>query len=282
MLRVQGDLQGNLRENRRLASWLVSRRPEIEGNMAASLGPAAPSAASPESEALRRFRCFTSTALVRGQASSPPLDGLRINERRVVALLHAWRDAAARLSGPDGGQLRAVLNPLIDHFRLSIRSSAPGRKARGAPRASRRAVVAAIDRVADAFLAIDVESGKIADANPAAGSLLGVDRDALLDVDFMSFVPQSAQSDWWTALDGLSEGSDVFNFTAALADTKGDDLRAEVSMTRFATRNRTLALALLRIPRPSDRPVQRMGDVGQAGISHQVASRDGAKCELKA
>jgi len=259
---VQGDTRGNLRENRELASWLVSRRSDIEGSMAASLGPAAPSAASPESEALRRFRSFTSTSLVRGRAGAPPLDGLRINERRVVALLHAWRDAAALLSGPREGELREALNPLIDHFRLSIRSSATGRKARGAPRASRRAVVAAIDRVADAFLAIDVDTGKIVDANPAAGSLLGVNRDALLEVDFMSFVPGSAQAEWWTALDGLSEGNDVRSFAASLTDTGGNMLRVDVNMTRFANRSRTLALALLRIPHLSHQPVTRGGDIG--------------------
>jgi len=214
--------------------------------MMASLGPAAPAASSPESEALRRFRCFTSTALVRGRASPPPLDGLRLNERRVMALLQAWRDAAARLSGPRERELREALDPLLHHFRLSIRSSAPGRKARGAPRAARRAVVAAIDRVADAFLAIDVDTGGIADANPAAGSLLGVNRDALLDVEFTSFVPRSAQADWWTELDGLCEGGDIRSFATAVADVNGGILRVEVSLTRFATRNRTLALALMR------------------------------------
>ena len=54
---MEGNTQGNLRENRQLASWLVARRREIEGSMMASLGPAAPAASSPESEALRRFRC---------------------------------------------------------------------------------------------------------------------------------------------------------------------------------------------------------------------------------
>lgn len=214
--------------------------------MAVSLGPAAPAASSPESEALRRFRSFTATTLALGRASPPALDGLRLNERRVAALLQAWRDAAAALSGPRERELRDALDPLIHHFRLSIRSSAPGRRARGTPRAARRAVVAAIDRVADAFLAIDVETGRIADANPAAGSLLGVHRDALLDVDFMSFVPQSVQADWWTELDGVCEGSDARNFAATIADASGELVRVEVSVSRFATRSRTLALALLR------------------------------------
>jgi PAS domain-containing protein len=243
---VQGNTQANLRENRPLASWLVARKREIEGSMAVSLGPAAPAASSPESEALRRFRSFTSTALVRGRTSAPPLDGLRLNERRVTALLQAWRDAAAKLSGPLESELREALDPLIQHFRLSIRSSAPGRKARGTPRAARRAVIAAIDRVADAFLAIDVDTGRIVDANPAAGALLGVNRDALLEVDFVSFVPTSAQAEWWTELDGLCEGNDIRNFSAVISDTNGGILQVEVSMTRFATRNRTLALALMR------------------------------------
>ena len=68
--------------NREIASWLVASRPQIEAAMNGKLGPAAPSAASPETEALRRFRTFSATALMRGEVPPPNLDGLRVNQRR--------------------------------------------------------------------------------------------------------------------------------------------------------------------------------------------------------
>ena len=232
--------------NRDLASWLVGQRPKIEQLMTARLGPAAPSAASPETEALRRFRSFSASALLRGKVGSPALDGLRPNERRVMALLAAWTDAASTLAGDRGQQVRDALTPLIDHFRLSLRTTHSGRRSRGAPRAARRAVVAAIDRVADAFLAIDADTGKIADANPAAGALLGVNRDALLEVDAMSFIPETSRSIWWSELDAVAESEEPRHFQASLMDANGSPIQSDVTLTNFATRGRTLALVMAR------------------------------------
>ena len=81
--------------DRILVSWLVAHRLEIENTMKVQLGPAAPAAGSAESEALRRFRTFLCTGLVRGGSSPPALDGLRVNERRVMALIDAWTSAAS-------------------------------------------------------------------------------------------------------------------------------------------------------------------------------------------
>ncbi|MCZ6463618.1 MAG: PAS domain-containing protein [Proteobacteria bacterium] len=233
-------------ENRELASWLVSRRREIERHMAERLGPAAPGAGDPESEALRRFRTFASTALLRGRAAPPALDGLRPRERRVVALLRAWSEAAEDLAGSRGPDVRRALDPLVDQFRLSLRTTQSSRRARGAPRAQRRAVIAAIDRVADAFLAIDTESAEIADANPAAGALLGVDRDALLGVDALSFVPADARDQWWHELDAAAESDEPRSFRGALQDKGGVSVPVDATITSFVTRGRTLALVLAR------------------------------------
>jgi PAS domain S-box-containing protein len=111
---------------------------------------------------------------------------------------------------------------------------------------TRRVVAAAIDRVADMFLAVDADSGRIVDANPAAGALLGVARDALLDVEAMSFVPLTAQGVWWTHLDAVTEGSEPQRFSANLQDVSGMMIPVECTITRFATRSRTLALVLAR------------------------------------
>jgi len=232
--------------NRDLASWLIRQRLSIEARLAEQLGPAAPRSSGPEAEALRRFRSFVSTALVRDVPSPPALDGLRPNERRVMALLTAWCETAAEHAGPSAEPVRAALRPLLERFRLAIRGSDAGRRSKGRPRATRRAVSAAIDRVADAFLAIDVADGRIVDANPAAGALLGLERDALLGLELPRFVPPPACDAWWAELDALSEGREQARFRLPLQDVSGDAIHLDASATRLGNRSRTLALVLLR------------------------------------
>lgn len=232
--------------NAEIAIWLISKRPQIEAVMTSRLGPAAPDPAAVESEVLRRFRSFAAASLKRGVLSQPALEGIRAQERRVNALLAAWSDAAAEVAGDRASHVRDALDPLLAHFRSSLRNTQGNRRSSGTPRASRRAVIAAIDRVADAFLAIDADTGLIADANPAAGALLGVARDALLGVQAMAFVPESAKENWWTELDAMTEGADSRRFSSALQDRSGAQIPVDCTATRFATRGRTLALVLLR------------------------------------
>jgi PAS domain-containing protein len=240
--------------NRALASWLIAQRKPIEATMVAQLGPAAPAASSPEAEALRRFRTFASSALLRGEAASPALDGLRVPERRTIALIETWVASAARVAGEEGDELSRSLEPLVDQFRLALRSTRTSRRSRGAPRAKRRAVVAAIDRVREAFIAVDTDTGVIEDANPAAGALLGVNRDALVGILAMSFVPRDSRSTWWTQLDAIGEGDETRLFEASLVDAAGKTFALDASLTRFATRGRTLALVLMRPSRGQVRP----------------------------
>jgi len=235
-----------VRGDAEIASWLISQRNRIGEVMAQRLGPAAPGPAAPETEVLRRFRSFAAASLRHGRAAAPALDGVRANERRVVALLGAWSDAAADVAGERGERVREALDPLVDRFRGALRTTGASRRARGAPRAARRAVMAAIDRVSDAFFAVDADSGRIVDANPAAGALLGVARDALLDVEALSFVPEAEHGTWWTQLDAMTEGSEPIRFDANLRDRDGALVPVDCSATRFSPRGRTLALIVAR------------------------------------
>jgi PAS domain S-box-containing protein len=232
--------------NAELARFLILERARIEARMNERLGSAAPSPGAPESEILRRFRSFAAAALCRGEPARPALDGLRVNERRAAALLEMWTSAAAELAHGNGDAVRTSLNPLLQRFQVALRQTSAGRGVRGAPRAKRRAVLAAIDRVADGFLAVDAETGRIVDANPAAGSLLGLARDALLGVDALAFVPEPQREGWWTELDAMTEGAEPRRFTSSLRDANGREIPVHCSVTRFATRNRTLALVLAR------------------------------------
>ncbi|MEN8160083.1 MAG: PAS domain-containing protein, partial [Myxococcota bacterium] len=140
------------------------------------------------------------------------------------------------------------LVPLRDRFLQALRETAGARRASGAPRAAkRRAVAAAIDRVCDVFLAIDADTGAIADANPAAGALLGTTRDRLLGSDAMEYVPTEARDVWWAHLDAMSEGSEPRRFRGALRTSDGHALPVDATITRFATRSRTLALIIARV-----------------------------------
>ena len=239
---------------RGIASWLVATRPRIEAAMNAKLGPAAPAASSPESEALRRFRTFSATALMRGEAPPPNLDGLRVNQRRALALLDAWLESSTLLAAENGEVVYKAQKPLADQFALALRTSHNGRKQSGRPRLARRAVSAAIDRVADAFLAIDTDSGTIEDANPAAGAMLGVKRDAILGVSAKSFLAPGTQNELWMRLDALSEGDESIHFVTTFVSAGGSLIEVEVTASAFTTRSRTLALLLARRKAPTVQP----------------------------
>jgi PAS domain-containing protein len=229
-----------------LATFLIRHRPRIDALMNEQLGSAAPQIASPEAELLRRFRSCSASALASGRPAEPALEGLRVNDRRAAALIDHWIAAAALVAAPDGGAVESALRPIQQAFVARLRQTTGARKTRGAPRAKRRAVSAAIDRVADGFLALDADSGHIFDADPASGSLLGVARDALLGVDAMAFVPSSRQASWWTELDAMTEGCEPRRFESLLQDKLGREIPVSCSVTRLATRERTLALVLAR------------------------------------
>jgi len=229
-----------------IATWLISKRVQIEAVMTSRLGPAAPGPAAAETEVLRRFRSFAAASLKRGTIREPALEGIRAHERRVTALLTAWSNAAEEVAGDQAEAVRSALAPLLAHFRGALRNTQCNRRSSGSPRSNRRVVIAAIDRIADAFLALDTDSGAIVDANPAAGALLGVPRDALLGVPAMGFVPSANHESWWTELDSLTEGSESRRFDSYLEDHSGLAIPVDCMMTRFATRGRTLALVLIR------------------------------------
>jgi len=229
-----------------LAAWLVTRRREIDRALADRLGSSAPRAAAPESEALRRFRSYAASSIAQGRVLPPALDGLQADEPRVAALVGAWSEAAAQVAGTRADAVRGALAPLVTGFRAALRATTPARRASGAPRTGRRAVMAAIDRIADAFLAVEATSGRIVDANPAAGALLGVARDALLESEALRFVPPAEHPRWSAELEAMAEGGEPRRFATRLLDAAGDETPVDASVTRYATRERTLALLVLR------------------------------------
>ncbi len=236
-----------LGEGQSLAAWLVARRREIESAVPGALLAPLPPPASSEAEALRRLRSFVTSALLHGEGAAPCLDGLRVDLARTGPLLHAWLEAASAAAGPDGASVRAALEPLLARFAVALRGCEAARRGAGPPRrGSRRAVAAANDRVADIFLAIDTETGRIEDANPAAGALLGTTRDRLLGTSALDHVPEPARELWWSELDALAEAGEPRRFAAPLLDGSGRTIGVDARATRFTSRQRVLALVVAR------------------------------------
>ncbi len=227
-----------------LAGWLFARRAKIEDRLMEKLGGDRLSPA--EFEALRRFRAFTGAALARGSVPPPSLDGVRVDEARVSKLLHTWSESVYELAGPDGSALRESIEPLVAQFQSSLCVSTPARRKRGVARTRRRAVSAAIDRISDAFFAIDPDTGTIADANPAAGALCGVARDALLGRNARSFIPPECQENWWVELEALGESDESRRFQSQVRHTSGMTVPIEATVTRMNRREGSLALVVAR------------------------------------
>jgi hypothetical protein len=138
-------------ESTEIAAWLVAKRLMIEQAMEEQLGSASPAPGSAEVEALRRFRSFATVSLRRPEPRQPALDGLRVNDRRALALVDAWSEAAARVAGPHASEISIALRPIVASYRSALRTLNRGRKSCAPPRSGRRAVTAAIDRISDAF-----------------------------------------------------------------------------------------------------------------------------------
>jgi PAS domain-containing protein len=229
-----------------LARWLAEHRSQIEREAAAMAGRVDP--ASPEAEALRRFRSFVLLALSQG-AASPALDGLRVSVRRAAGCVDAWVQAAAGIAGPDGAGVAGALAPLRAQFVAALSATAQARLASGAAAPSaRRAVSAAIDRIADVYLAVDAESGAIADAKPAACAALGLSRPEVLARRIHELAPPEARTGWSALLDAMAEGAEPQRAALALRDASGSAAELDVRATRFTARGRTLALLLCRPP----------------------------------
>ncbi len=228
------------------ASFLVTRRFAIDRALLGG-GGALAQAGEAEREALRRFRSFAASALRRGgEVPEPALDGLRVDPTRAVHLVETWCDAAQNEAGGGGEALGKALAPLLRRFGEALRSNQLTEPAKRARSPKRRAVRGAIDRVADVFLAVDLESGEIADANPAAAAMLGVEREALLGQSAERFVHKETHEILRERLASVAEGGEGERFKLILRDEFERPIAVEVCATPYPGRRWRLALLLAR------------------------------------
>jgi PAS domain S-box-containing protein len=227
-----------------LARWLAEQRIAIEREAARAAGALDP--ASPEAEAMRRFRSFVLLSLARGEAS-PSLEGLRVSLRRAARAIDAWLEAARTLAGPDGEAVRVPLAALRAQFVAALGASAPARLAAGAATPSaRRAIPSAVDRIADVFLAADTDSGAIVDANPAACALLGLARPELLTRTLADLCAPVSRPACHALLDALAESPEPQRTALALLDASATPIPHDLRVTRITARGRPLAILIAR------------------------------------
>ena len=63
----------------------------------------------------------------------------------------------------------------------------------------------------------------------------------------MQFVPQAEHGSWSTELEAITEGAEPRRFGTRLRDAAGTEVAVDAAVTRYATRERTLALFVLRV-----------------------------------
>jgi PAS domain-containing protein len=176
---------------------------------------------------------------------------VRADPARALRAVQEWCGAAAEVAGPQGAELRSLLAPLAARFEAALFGGREARHAARAARAARparRAVVGAIDRIADAFLAVDLADGTVVDANPAAAALLRTPRDALLGTPAEGFVQPEARGLWRDELAELVESDEPRRFRAVWVDALAHPIAVEAHASRHQpARERVLALVVARV-----------------------------------
>ncbi len=221
-------------------------RSAIEGEVNRRLGGAEPTPDA-RAEIIRRFRTYCRLASLGMDNARPSLDGLGGQEP--IALERAISVAVAiAIECEPTPEIAAALRRMESLFRAGIRrlmQPAETRKKRKGrrrmPNAGKR-VRSAIDRIGDAYLALNIDTGKVFDLNPAAETLLGADASKLLDQSFENLIaPQDRQ--FYQDLEArLDAGEDAGPVDVVLARPNGDFVRVECMISQHMIASKRLAI----------------------------------------
>jgi PAS domain S-box-containing protein len=238
---------------RSIALHLDRHRTAIEGEVDRRLGRAEP---PPEARAeiVRRFRSFCRLASVDWNIARPSLEGLA--GQSCDGLENAVRVAteAAVTCGldPAGGELLAMLS---ERFRSGIRRqlrpedfepSAPRARERRKRANAGKRVRAAIDRIDDAYIALNLEDGRIFDVNPATEALLGAETNALLDHEFCDWIAPADRGQYQSLEARLDAGESAPPTLLSFRRRSGEPVAAEVSVAAHTISGRRLAIFVVR------------------------------------
>ena len=198
-------------------------------------------------EIIRRFRTYCRLASLNTNAARPSLDGLGGNEPAALERALSVAVEIAIECGPEPA-VASALRQMEQQFRAGIRrlmlpverrKQRKGR--RRMPNAGKR-VRSAIDRISDAYLALNLDTGKIFDVNPAAEALLGADAARLLDQSLEKLIsPQYRQ--FYADLEArLDAGEDSGPVEIVLERPNGDFVRVECLISQHTIASKRLAI----------------------------------------
>ena len=221
-------------------------RSAIEAEVNRRLGGAEPTPHA-RAEIIRRFRTYCRLASLDTNAARPSLDGLGGNEPAALERALSVAVEIAIECGPEPA-VAGALRRMEHQFRAGIRrlmlpvDRRKHRKGRRRmPNAGKR-VRSAIDRISDAYLALNLDNGKIFDLNPAAEMLLGADAARLLDQSFDKLIaPQDRQ--FYADLEArLDAGEDSGPVEIVLERPNGDYVRVECLISQHTIASKRLAI----------------------------------------
>jgi PAS domain S-box-containing protein len=227
-------------------------RDAMEDEVNRRLGRAEPGPGA-RAEILRRFRSFCRLSSLDPASARPSLEGLQGNASLALeeVVRHGAEFAAARAPLP---QIAAQISALDRRFRAGIRrvlqpedaQPQPRRRdRRRTPNAGRR-VRGAIDRISDSYFALNLETGKLFDANPAAEALLGRDAESLLACDFWELIAPVHRQRARDLEARLDAGEDSPPVVLLFARSNGDVVPLELSVANHTIAGRRLAIFVAR------------------------------------
>jgi len=228
-------------------------RSAIEAEVNRRLGAAKP-APDARAEIIRRFRTYCRLASLGTGTARPSLDGLGGNEPSALERALSVTVEIAIECGP-APEIATALRRMENQFRAGIRrimqplESRKKRKGRRhMPNAGKR-VRSAIDRIGDAYLALNLDTGNLFDVNPAAETLLATEATKLIDRSFEQLIAPADRQSYRDLEARLDAGENTGPIDVVLARPNGDFVRVEflISLHTIATKRLAIFTARERL-----------------------------------
>ena len=220
---------------------------EVERRMARSLPPPAARA-----EIVRRFRSFCRLASIHPEAARPSLDGLAGNSPAGLERAVSIAVDVACECGPKP-EIARELRSLERRFRSGLRRvmqperPEPRRRhgRRRVPNAGKR-VRSAIDRIGDAYVALNLDTGTIYDLNPAAETLFALEGEKLLSRALCELVHPADRASFGNLEARLDAGEDAGPLEMGFARPDGERIPVELTVWNHTIAGKRLAIFVAR------------------------------------
>ncbi len=226
-------------------------RSAIEAEVNRRLGRSEP---PPEtrSEIVRRFRTYCRLASISLDTARPSLDGLGGNSSTSLELAVSKAVEVACECDP-APEVAEALRDMESRFRTGVRrimqpseSNRPKRsRKRRTPNAGKR-VRGAIDRISDSFIALNLDTSRIFDVNPAAEALFGISAQKLLESTLSQFIAPQDQQCFEQLESRLDAGEESAPLELIFARPNGDFVPAQVAVANHMIAGKRLAIFTVR------------------------------------